>query len=190
MTQLEVWFLAFSLAMDCFTVAVATGIMQQRVRVATWLTMSVLFGLFQGVMPLFGWLGTSYFYNLIGQFDHWIAFGLLSFVGGQMIFEGMKGGDNQHHFDPTRLSVMLALAVATSIDALAVGISFTCVGMTTWEQVSAPVVIIGLVSLVMSLVGYGIGVVFGRRFRFPVEPIGGLILLAIGCRILYEHLAI
>lgn len=188
MTHLEVWLLAIGLAMDCFTMSIASGIILHRWQVRAVLLMTVLFGLFQGMMPLIGWLTTRYISGVIESFDHWIAFMLLAFLGGKMIIEG-AGERKEHCFDPSKLLVVLTLAVATSIDALAVGISFTCMGLSDWEFILYPIVVIAFVSSLFSLVGYAIGVSIGKRFRFPAEFVGGIILLAIGCRVLWEHLA-
>ncbi len=105
-----------------------------------------------------------------------------------MLYEGLKGEDCTHHFAPSDFKTVLLLGVAVSIDALAVGISFACVGLTQWSQLLAPVLIITMVSCFLALLGYVLGVAFGKRFNLPAEPLGGLILIAIGCRILYEHL--
>ena len=188
MSSFEIWLLALALAMDCFTVAVAAGIIQRRWygRTALWVTLS--FGLFQGLMPLLGWMCTCYLHGVIEAFDHWIAFGLLLFLGGRMVYEGVKGEKSEHHFDPSDLWAILLLGIAVSIDALAVGISFACVGIAGLDEIVYPLLVITLVSGVLSLLGYALGVGFGKRFRMSVEPLGGVILVAIGCRILYEHL--
>ena len=141
----------------------------------TFFVMAFLFGLFQAVMPLIGWFCASRFSHLIKDYDHWIAFGLLAFLGGRMIKEGLSN-DDKCCFDPTRLKVVLTLAVATSIDALAGGISF------------AFVAIIGFTSFVLSMAGNLIGVFCGKRFNLRTELWGGLILIAIGIKILIEHL--
>ena len=121
MSNLEIWLLAISVAMDCFSVAITSGIILRRIQWSTFLTIALFFGLFQAVMPLIGWFGASRFYHLIEQFDHWIAFGLLFFLGAKMIKESF-GDEESHHFNPTCLLTILTLAIATSIDALAVGI--------------------------------------------------------------------
>lgn len=189
MSSLEIWLLALALAMDCFTVAITSGIIQRRWSGRTALSVSLSFGLFQGLMPIIGWMCTRYLHGVIESFDHWIAFGLLVFLGGRMIYEGLKGEESTHHFDPSDLKTILLLGIAVSIDALAVGISFACVGIIHWEQLCFPVLIITLVSCVLALLGYILGVAFGKRLHLPAEPLGGLILIIIGCRILYEHLA-
>lgn len=188
MTSLEIWLLAIGLAMDCFTVSVASGIILKQIQWRPMLIMAFFFGAFQAIMPLVGWSCTNALSSLIESFDHWIAFGLLAFLGGKMIWESFKGEAECHHFNPVCLKVVLILAVATSIDALAVGISFVCLGMNTVHSILSPVLLIGGVSFVLSLFGLLIGVFCGRRFHWPVERWGGMILIAIGCKILYEHL--
>lgn len=187
MTTLEIWLLAVALAMDCFAVSITSGFILKRFRLRPVLVMAFLFGLFQALMPLIGWIGTKYFSSYIERIDHWIAFGLLAFIGGKMLIEGFKGGE-EAHFDPTRLTIVLGLAVATSIDALAVGISFTCMGMTTLASVTGPILVIGLVSFLFAFAGNLIGIFLGRKVHLPVEQIGGLILIGIGIKILLEHL--
>jgi len=187
MTTIEIWLLAIALAMDCLAVSITSGLILKRVAIRPIVTMALLFGLFQGLMPLIGWLGMRYLSGFIERWDHWIAFGLLAFIGGKMFIEGMKGGD-EGHFDPTRLGVVLGLAVATSIDALAVGISFACTGMTGFGDIIGPVGVIALVSFLFSMVGSYLGVHLGRRVHLPVEQIGGVILILIGVKILMEHL--
>lgn len=188
MTTLEIWLLAISLAMDCFTVSVTSGITMRRICWRTIFVMSFFFGLFQAVMPLLGWICTSRFYHLIESFDHWIAFGLLAFLGIRMIKENFSNED-KHSFDPTLLKVVLALAIATSIDALAVGISFAFVGMTTFSSILFPILIIGLVSFIMSVIGNLAGVYLGKRINLHMELWAGLILIGIGVKILIEHLS-
>lgn len=187
MSTLEIWLLAISLAMDCFTVSITSGIIMRRICWRTFFVMAFFFGLFQAAMPLIGWFCASRFSHLIESYDHWIAFGLLAFLGGRMIKEGFSNED-KHCFDPTRLKVVLTLAIATSIDALAVGISFAFVGMNSLVSILSPIAIIGLASFIISLAGSLIGVFCGKRFNLRMELWGGLILIAIGIKILIEHL--
>lgn len=123
MTGLEIWLLAIGLAMDCFAVSIASGIILKRTRWRPMLIMAFAFGLFQAIMPLIGWMCVKTFSHLIESIDHWIAFGILAFLGGRMIWESFKEECCQL-FNPASLKVVLTMAVATSIDALAVGISF------------------------------------------------------------------
>ncbi len=188
MGSLEIWLLAIALAMDCFAVSIASGIILKKIDWKTIGIMSFSFGLFQALMPTAGWLLTNKFSTLIEGSDHWIAFGLLLFLGGRMVWEDLKKNKEEECFNPTSLKVILTLAVATSIDALAVGISFACLGMNSAVSIVYPVCIIGLVSFLMALLGSFIGIFVGRRFNWPVGMIGGLILIVIGFKILFEHL--
>ena len=190
MTTLEIWFLAVGLAMDCFAVSIASGILLKQFRLRPMLVMALFFGLFQALMPLFGWTGTHFFSHLFEQVDHWIAFGILAFLGGRMVVESFKDEEVRHEFDPTNLKVVFMLAIATSIDALAVGVSFACIGIDSLQGLLSPIAVIGWVSFVLSLVGLTLGICFGCGFarKMKAERWGGIILIAIGCRILTEHL--
>lgn len=187
MSTLEIWLLAVSLAIDCFTVSVTSGIILKRISRSTLLTMGFFFRLFQALMPFFGWLGASKFSHLIESYDHWIAFGLLAFLGIRMIRENFKN-EEERNFDPTKIKVILTLAIATSIDALAVGISFAFTGFKAIQQLTAPLLIIGFVSFILSVAGNLIGVFCGKRFKIRMEAFGGLVLIGIGIKILMEHL--
>lgn len=187
MTNIEIWLLAISLAMDCFTVSITSGIIIRKICWRTGLIMSFFFGLFQALMPLIGWFSASRFYKFIEDFDHWIAFGVLTILGIRMIKEGFSD-DDKCCFDPHKLKVILTMAVATSIDALAVGISFACTGMNTLASILTPILIIGFVSFILSIVGQLLGVYFGKRINLRSELLGGIILIAIGIKILLEHL--
>ena len=133
MSTLEIWLLAVSLAIDCFTVSVTSGIILRRIQWRTFLKMAFFFGFFQALMPLIGWFGASRFNHLIESYDHWIAFALLAFLGIRMIREHFKDSE-ECSFDPTSLKVILTMAVATSIDALAVGISFAFTGFNSIDS--------------------------------------------------------
>jgi putative Mn2+ efflux pump MntP len=187
MTTLEIWLTALALAMDSFTVAITAGLIIKRVQMRHFLTIAFFFGAFQALMPLAGWAGSVYFYSLIESFDHWIAFAILVFLGVKMIREGIQH-DEEHSFDPTKLATVLVLSVGVSIDALAVGISFTCMGMDRLTLITYPLVAIGLASFGMALGGCFIGSLIGNKLKFPVEPLGGVVLIVLGIRILCEHL--
>jgi len=189
MTTFEIWLTALALAMDSFTIAIASGLILKRITLRHFLTIAFFFGLFQTIMPLIGWAGSIYLYRFIEQYDNWIAFALLTFLGVKMIRDGISG-DEEHHFDPTCLTTVLTLSLAVSIDALAVGISFTCIGMSTIQQLAFPLLAIGLISFVLALMGCFIGSLVGSKLRFPVEPIGGIVLIILGIKILCEHLAL
>lgn len=190
MSGMEIWLVAIGLAMDCFAVSIASGILLKRVRLRPMLVMAFFFGLFQALMPLMGWIGAGLFSHLIENIDHWIAFGILAFLGGRMIKESFEDEECRHEYDPTRLQVVLTLAVATSIDALAIGVSFAFLGIKGLSDILPPVGIIGLVSFGLSLAGLLIGIRFGcgiaRKLR--AELWGGIILVFIGTKILIEHL--
>lgn len=190
MSLIDITFLALALAMDCFTVSIVSGVIIRKYILSVILRMAVLFGLFQAMMPFIGWLGISYFSHYLESVDHWIAFGLLAFLGGKMIKDSF-GSEEEAHFDPSKLTSQLLFAVATSIDALAVGISFACLGYKNIEQLTLPLIVIGVCSFVMSILGNILGVTCGKSIvkRLKPEFIGGVILLLIGFRILYEHIS-
>ncbi len=190
MTGLEIWLLAVGLAMDCFAVSIASGIILKRMQLRPMLVMAFFFGFFQALMPLLGWIGASFFSHLIESIDHWIAFVILAFLGGRMVMESFKDEDCKNEYDPTRLKVVFALAVATSIDALAVGVSFAFLGIKSLSSILPPISIIGFVSFALSMIGLIFGIRFGcgiaRKLR--AELWGGIILIIIGTKILIEHL--
>ena len=194
MSLIDIILLAVALAMDCLTVSIVSGVIEvksEEVKSEKWwiIRMALLFGLFQAMMPLIGWLGISHFQTYMEAYDHWIAFTMLGFIGGRMVWESF-GSDEEQHFNPRKLRTQLLLAIATSIDALAVGISFACTGYTAVGQLTLPLIIIGVVSFLFSLIGYQLGARFGRSIarRLKPELFGGIILIGIGVKILMEHL--
>ena len=189
MSIVDILFLSVALAMDCFTVSIVSGVLLKQKVWAVMMRTAFLFGLFQAVMPLIGWAATSGFQRYIEAYDHWIAFGLLAFLGIGMIREAGKP-EEEHHFNPRSLKTQLMQAVATSIDALAVGISMAVTGYEKIEQLVLPLFIIGIGSLVLSVVGFLLGIRFGTSIRRRLKPqlLGGTILLFIGCKILFTHL--
>lgn len=185
MTYFEIILLAIALAMDCFTVSIAMSIQHP---ISNWkliLRSALFFGLFQGLMPLISWaLGIS-FKTYIENFDHWIAFLLLTYLGGKMIWENRKDTPKTINCDIFKsLKYLVLMSVTVSIDALSTGIIFIPYGQQIWFAIS----IIALVSFLFSLLGIFIGNFYGKRFRLKVEFIGGIILIAIGIEILIEHL--
>ena len=189
MTIAELLLLSVALAMDCFTVSIVNGVIVARRQWTTILSTALLFGLFQALMPLLGWLATSHFAHYIEDYDHWVAFALLAFLGLRMIKESGEP-EEEHHLDPTHLSTQLLQAVATSIDALAVGISMAVTGYTSAASLLWPLTVIGIGSLLFSVAGFLLGLRFGCSIRRRLRPelFGGLILLFIGVRILLTHL--
>lgn len=190
MNSLDIWMLAIALAMDCFTVSIVSGVIVRRWLWGMILRMAFLFGLFQAAMPLIGWLATNHFSEQLETIDHWIAFGLLAFIGGKMIRESFGPEEEEKQFNPRNLHTQLLLAVATSIDALAIGISFACTGYRHFSQIAYPLFVIGLVSFMFSLFGYKLGVKFGKSIARKLKPelLGGIILIVIGIKILITHL--
>lgn len=193
---LDIFLLAVALAMDCFTVSLVGGVLLGRRRWAVILRMSFLFGFFQALMPLLGWLLTNRFSGYIEAFDHWVAFALLAFLGVRMILSGLGGEQDEspcqppHPCDPAQLSTQLSWAVATSIDALAVGISLACTGYADLAALAFPLAVIGAVSMAFGVAGNLLGLRFGRTLsrRLRPELVGGIILIAIGLKILLNHL--
>jgi putative Mn2+ efflux pump MntP len=186
MDLLSIIIIGIGLAMDCFAVSISKGIVANKSHFWFALRMGILFGLFQGVMPLIGYFAGSTFANQIINIDHWVAFSLLLAIGGKMLVEGWRKKEepedtSSHPF--TWLSI-ITLAFATSIDALATGIIFVPYPDYIWKAVA----IIAVISFAFSMIGTYIGVHFGKRFTVKVEVIGGLILIGIGTRILLEHL--
>ncbi|MBR4821760.1 MAG: manganese efflux pump [Bacteroidales bacterium] len=189
MTILDILLIAVALAMDCFTVSIVSGVITRKLFWGRNLRMALLFGFFQAAMPFIGWIAIHYFQSSVEAYDHWIAFGLLLLIGGKMILDAFNEED-EATFNPLNLGTQLTLAVATSIDALAVGISFSCSGYGTVQSLILPLAVIGLVSFIFSIAGLLLGVRFGGAVarRFKPEIIGGVILIAIGVKILLEHL--
>ena len=189
MNQLDIWFLALALAMDCFAVSIASGIIVKKHIGKMMIRMAFLFGFFQAAMPLIGWFGVSTFTSYLENIDHWIAFGLLTFLGGRMIREFFLP-EEEKKIKPRKLKTQVVLAIATSIDALAVGISFACTGFSNLKMLVYPLFIIGFVSFVMSITGVLLGVKFGKPIakKFKPELLGGIILIFIGIKVLLSHL--
>lgn len=169
--------------MDCFSVSVTCGIMQKKMGRQVW-AMAFLFGLFQGAMPLIGWLFSDSYMARISACGNIVAFALLAILGLKMLREGFKKQDEGKGYNPSRLPVLLLLALATSIDAFAVGISFTALKMDTMAVVMEACVWIAFISFVMSLIGKYVGVSIGRKFNCRSELIGGVILLIIAFKVL------
>ena len=187
--MLETLLIALALAMDCFAVSAVCGVIVRRFEGRVMLPIAIFFGLFQGLMPLIGWALTSSFSHYLEAVDHWIAFAMLAFIGGKMIADSFKAEEDKS-MNPRNLRTQLLLAVATSIDALAVGISYACTGYETLSSIAVPVMVIGIVSFLMSLLGFTIGVKFGDAVVRKLKPelLGGIILIGIGIKILIEHL--
>jgi len=176
--------IAFGLAMDAFAVSITSGITIKNLRINNALKIALFFGLFQAIMPVIGWLAGLSLKDFISEIDHWIAFGLLSFIGCKMIYESITLQSNEKQIDPLNVYVLLMLSVATSIDALAVGVSFAFLKVS----IVTPVVIIGTVTFLLSYLGVYIGDRIGHFFENKIEIAGGLLLIGIGLKILIESL--
>lgn len=176
--------IAFGLAMDAFAVSIAAGLIIERITVRHLFRAAFHFGLFQSLMVILGWLAGNKFAKHLAAVDHWIAFGLLGFIGGKMLWEAFSEQNSLAGVDPTRGWMLVMLSVATSIDALAVGLSFAMLRVPVW----VPSAIIGAVAAAMSLIGIGFGSRLGRRWEKRAEVAGGLLLIAIGIHILVSHL--
>ena len=188
MTHIEIWTLALALAMDCFTVAIAGGVSMKQCKWRPRLHMALFFGLFQALNPLIGWTVADASRSLIESVDHWIAFAILGYLGARMILESFKE-EEEKKFNPESLKVILTMAIATSIDALAVGVSFSCMGIEALNRLTYPIAAIGFVSFAMSICGLLLGIKFGRKFarRLRAEMWGGIILIIIGIKVVIEH---
>ncbi len=183
MDLLTILLIAVGLAMDAFAVSIAKGISVNHNRRKTALLLASFFGGFQMLMPALGWLVGLSFADIIMGIDHWIAFGLLLFIGLKMIFDSTKKEDKQEE-DGLKLNTVVTLAVATSIDALMVGLSFAFLQTSLLE----PILLIGLITFSLSIIGFYFGCGLGSVFGSRIKIVGGLILIGIGVRILLEHL--
>ena len=188
MSLIEIILIAVGLAMDCFAVSIASSICYGRYNWPKIVRMALFFGLFQGGMPLIGWACGISFAEFIHSIDHWLALGILGFLGGKMIYESFKDDEEEEMCDAKSpygsLRMVTILAVATSIDALATGLIFVPLGNLMFSASG----IIAIVSFLFTLVGCVLGVTFGKRIKFNVEAIGGVILICIGLKIFIEHM--
>ena len=184
----ELFLLAVGLSMDAFAVSVCKGLAMKKADLKGMMTCGVWFGGFQGLMPLIGFFLGTLFADAIVAVDHWIAFALLAIIGANMLKEAFhKGCDCEEHDDDTSVKTMFIMAVATSIDALAVGISLAMAGdVNIWVAVA----LIGVTTCVLSAIGVKIGNIFGSRFEKKAQMAGGFILIILGLKILLEHLGI
>lgn len=190
MQGFELWLLAIGLAMDCFAVAIASGINLNQMGWKIMSRTSICFGAFQAIMPLIGWSVAHRFSHYIEQYDHWIAFIILVFLGLHMIADSMKKEKDKDPLLPTSLRVTLILALATSIDALAIGVSFAFLGTKTYQEILPSVAVIGLISLLFTAFGLFFGHCCQKGFaqKIRAELWGGIILILIGSKILIEHI--
>ena len=185
MDLLSLFILAVGLSMDAFALSICKGLAMDRVTLKKAGIVGLWFGGFQALMPMIGYILGSQFERFITAIDHWIAFVLLGIIGASMIKEAMSG-DEEHATASLDVKTMFLLAVATSIDALAVGVTFAFLQV----NIIAAVLFIGMTTLILSMIGVKVGNVFGLRYKAKAEIAGGVILILMGIKILLEHLGI
>lgn len=184
MDLVTIFLLAIGLCFDTFAVSVSSGLIKKEILFWQATKIALILAIFQAVMPILGWLGGISIKNLIEPVDHWVALGLLTILGIKMIVESFKNNDEKD-FDPLDNKIIVGMALATSIDALAVGISFALIDV----NLIAAVLIIGTVTFLASMLGILFGKKMGGSFGQKMEIVGGLILIAIGIKIALEHTA-
>lgn len=185
MKLFEIFCIGIGLAMDAFAVSICKGLSMKRIDWKKTIIIALYFGLFQAIMPVFGYFLGSTFSGIVQKVDHWIAFILLAIIGGNMIKES-RDDEIEKRNDKVNFKTMIILAIATSIDALAVGVTFAFFKV----NVLFSIIIIGIITFVLSFVGVIIGNKFGDKFQNKAELTGGIILIIIGLKILLEHLGI
>lgn len=181
---IELLLIAVGLSMDAFAVSLCKGLNMRKLNYRHAAVIALFFGGFQALMPLIGWFLGSQFEQYITSFDHWIAFGLLAFIGGKMIYDSTKDEEEDKQSSRLDFKELLIMAVATSIDALAVGITFAFLG----TDIVPAVTLIGCVTFVISFAGVALGNHFGAKYKSRAELAGGVVLVLIGLKILLEHL--
>lgn len=189
MGLLELLLIAVGLSMDAFAVSICKGLGMKKVNLKVAVVLALFFGGFQALMPLIGWALGSQFLGIIGPIDHWVAFVLLAVIGGKMLWEAFHEGgeeDDGKPADSIDLGEFFILAIATSIDALAVGISFAALSV----DIVPSVALIGVTTFAFSIAGVFVGNFFGSRYEKPASIVGGVVLILIGTKILLEHLGI
>lgn len=186
----ELFLIAVGLSMDAFAVSVCKGLGMKRINFKVAVVLALFFGGFQALMPVIGWALGSQFLWLISPIDHWIAFILLAIIGGKMLWEAFHddedNSDDSSDANVIDLGEYLALAIATSIDALAMGISFAALSV----NIVAAASFIGVITFVLTLAGIAVGHFFGARYEKPATIVGGVVLILIGLKVLLEHLGI
>jgi manganese efflux pump family protein len=189
MSFIELLLIAIGLSMDAFAVAVCKGLNMKKINYKHTVIIAIFFGGFQAIMPLIGWSLGIQFEKYINGFDHWLTFTLLSVVGGKMIYEALKndGENNCKDVDKLNIKELFVLSIATSIDALAVGITFALIPDT---NIISSIVLIGIITFILSAAGVLIGNKFGSHYKTKAEIAGGIIIILIGIKILTQHLGI
>lgn len=186
MTLQEMIALAFALSMDAFAVALCKGacLSEQKDKGES-VAVAVSFGFFQALMPLIGWFVGSRFRHYIESVDHYIAFGLLLFIGGKLVYEAWKNRDEELVCTPLHFMELMLLSIATSIDALAAGVAMAVLDINIWLAIA----FIGVITLVISFIGFKVGKKYGAKLQSKAQLVGGIALVIIGIKILTEHLS-
>ncbi|HER24101.1 MAG TPA: manganese efflux pump [Candidatus Atribacteria bacterium] len=184
MNIITIIFIAFGLAMDAFAVSITSGFSIKSLKLNNALKIGIFFGLFQAIMPVIGWLAGLSFREVISHVDHWIAFGLLTIIGCKMIYESSQMEAKNDKINPLNVYLLLTLSIATSIDALAIGLTLSFLKVS----IILPVITIGSITFFLSVIGVYIGNKFRHYFERKIEMVGGFILIGIGIKILIEHL--
>lgn len=186
MSIFTITLIAISLALDCLAITISIGSSIRQNRLNNAFKIALSFGGFQAIMPLIGWFGGQRLVDLISGFDHWVAFGILALIGLKMIYESTKLDDEDKKYSSLSLYLLLLLSIATSIDALAIGLSFAFLQI----YIITPILIIGFTTFLFSFLGFFIGSKLGHFFENKMELVGGVVLIGIGVKILLEHLGI
>ena len=184
MSIIEIALIGVGLAMDAFAVSICKGLAMRRMNYKKAIIIAAIFGVFQALMPALGYVLGTTFANKIAAIDHWIAFILLALIGANMIKEALSSDDDECQDDSLRLGDLIMLSIATSIDALAVGITFAFFNVSLLLSVS----MIGIITFIICVIGVKVGNVFGEKYKSKAELAGGLILIVMGAKILIDHL--
>ncbi|NOU61525.1 manganese efflux pump MntP family protein [Marinifilum caeruleilacunae] len=184
MELVSIFLIALGLSVDSFAASVCSGLAIKDIKFLQAVKIAFFLALFQGGMPIIGWFVGWEIHDLIQEFDHWIAFLLLAGLGSKMIYESLTNHEEEQKFNPLKLSVLLGISVATSIDALVIGFSMALIDVIIWW----PAIIIGIVTFIASMLGMLLGKKIGSNASKKFEVIGGAVLILIGLRILIEHL--
>ena len=183
MESLSTILMALGLAADAFAVSLTSGLVIRHIKINKAIKIALFFGVFQALMPLIGWAIGLSFRDLLLGVNHWITFGLLCFIGGKMIYESLQAEEKRKKFNPLEFYTLLGLAIATSLDALAVGVGLSVIN----SSIISAAALIGLVTFWLSFIGVFLGNSFGDYFNNKIEIIGGLILIILGSKILCER---
>ena len=184
MSIIEIALIGVGLAMEAFAVSICKGLAMRRMNYKKAIIIAAFFGVFQALMPALGYVLGTTFANKIAAIDHWIAFILLALIGANMIKEALSSDDDECQDDSLRLGDLIMLSIATSIDALAVGITFAFFNVSLLLSVS----MIGIITFIICVIGVKVGNVFGEKYKSKAELAGGLILIVMGAKILIDHL--